>query len=269
MDPRETDLSPDINLETYATLGRMTAGIAHEIVNPVTFARNNVLTLRSYIDSLEEVIELIEQCASDDDNADANTRRLRQLTEEIEVQALLDELRDVTNETLEGIQEIAALVTTVRQYAGRPHTHCVDANIDETLCSIVRVTRNEHKYKCTISLDLNCESPVRAKQHELNFVLVALLLRVVEAIEKDASLCIRTQSDESDMSDQDSVVVDLVNSDWIDSGRTISIRNERLNADRQLSLVAELVSQHGGTLLACRGGDQLQGYRLLYPITRS
>jgi signal transduction histidine kinase len=88
-----------VHAEKMASLGVLTAGIAHEINNPVNFIRASTSPLRRDLDAMRAAIDSVVEAAPEEFASEA--RRILALHD-------LDELRDEVDSLLRGIEEGAA-----------------------------------------------------------------------------------------------------------------------------------------------------------------
>lgn len=97
-----------VHAEKMASLGRLVAGVAHEINNPLSFIYGNSHALRRYGDRLEEYVAAIH--AGDLGEADRIRRERR-------IDALMADLPNLLDGILEGAERTRDIVESLRRYA--------------------------------------------------------------------------------------------------------------------------------------------------------
>ncbi len=125
-----------VEAEKMASLGQLTAGIAHEINNPVNFISGNLHPLREDLKDLLEVLELYESTIRVHGLEEAFRSALAKRNE-----LRLDEVRDEIHELIEGIEEGAQRTTEIvqglrifaRMDGGEPQGFLVSQGLDSTL----------------------------------------------------------------------------------------------------------------------------------------
>jgi two-component system sensor histidine kinase HupT/HoxJ len=98
-----------LHSEKMASLGRLVAGVAHELNNPISFVLGNVHALQRYCDRLREYLGAIHAQAPHDE-------RLR-LRARLRIDHLLADLPSLIEGTLEGAQRTADIVQGLRRFS--------------------------------------------------------------------------------------------------------------------------------------------------------
>lgn len=98
-----------LHSEKMASLGRLVAGVAHELNNPISFVLGNVHALRRYTERLREYLGAIHADAPQDEQA-----RLRA---KLRIDRLLDDLPSLMEGTLEGAQRTADIVQGLKRFS--------------------------------------------------------------------------------------------------------------------------------------------------------
>ncbi len=228
--------------EKQASVGRLAAGVAHEVNNPLGFIRSNVATAVSYLESFYEFNTLIDNGASSEE--------LRKVWEGRELPLLLDDFKDLMNESLEGLDRIAKIVIALKGFSRIDQTETERADIDTIVRQICQVAESQWQQKAKLVLDLSSETPIQCQSAQLGQVVYGLLGNAVDAIEKTGIIRIRT-------SVRNGVVVLEVQ----DNGRGISetvlphvfepfFTTKEVGQGTGLGLTVchDIVKEHGGTI---------------------
>jgi len=102
-----------VDAEKMASLGQLTAGIAHEINNPINFVSSNISPLRQDISDLLEILNKYQTFASEN-----NIEALKEIENEaksLELDYSISEINDLLN----GIEEGAKRTSTLQDCQGR------------------------------------------------------------------------------------------------------------------------------------------------------
>jgi signal transduction histidine kinase len=97
--------------EKMSSLGRMVAGIAHEINNPVNFILNNIPYAHQYIQDLFRLLEIYQKALS------KTTIDLQEEIEDIDLNFIISDLQKLLNSMKVGSKRIEELVRSLRQFA--------------------------------------------------------------------------------------------------------------------------------------------------------
>jgi two-component system NtrC family sensor kinase len=130
-----------IQTEKMSSLGQMVAGVAHEINNPVNFIYGNINHASDYIDDLVSLIKLYQECYPEPD------REIKQLTEEIDLEFLADDLPKLLSSMKIGTERIRQIVLTLRNFSRLDEAEMKGVNIHEGIDSTLIILQNRLKAK--------------------------------------------------------------------------------------------------------------------------
>jgi signal transduction histidine kinase len=183
-----------IQTEKMASLGQLTAGIAHEINNPINYIVGGVTLLKENIGVIEQMLELY--------NRAANEHHLHQYFSEVEAlkrEQRLDVLIPHTFKTVEVIAEGAKrteeIVRGLRTFA-RPYDNALKkSNINENLDLTVEFLQHQCRGRITIVKQYGALPEIECVPGELNQVFMNILVNAIQAIppKQQGEIIIRTE----------------------------------------------------------------------------
>ena len=98
-----------LHSEKMASLGRLVAGVAHELNNPISFVLGNVHALQRYTERLREYLGAIHAQADAQEQAGLRTK--------LRIDHLLADLPSLMEGTLEGAQRTADIVQGLKRFS--------------------------------------------------------------------------------------------------------------------------------------------------------
>lgn len=105
-----------VNQEKMASLGQLTAGIAHEINNPINFVSSNITPLKRDIKDIMEVIEFYRN--SGEKEFSENTKKeARQLEKDLELDYVLEEVEQLLKGMDDGAKRTVEIVKGLRLFS--------------------------------------------------------------------------------------------------------------------------------------------------------
>jgi two-component system NtrC family sensor kinase len=177
-------------------IGRLAAGIAHEINTPTQYVGDNTRFLQESFLSLLEILKNREDLIS--------AAKSRALTPELIAQAqelsaatdleyLRQQIPSAIGETIEGVERISKIVRAMKEFSHPGGKDKKPADLNRAIETTTTVARNEWKYVADLQLELDSTLPaVPCCLGEFNQAILNLVINAAHAIgdaqKKDPSL---------------------------------------------------------------------------------
>lgn len=173
-----------VESEKLAGLGQMTAGIAHELNNPINFVSSNVGPLHR---DIEDVVTMLNEYYNLPDNPDEDQiRQLREKYKKLSIDFVQKEIHMLLKGIEEGSRRTAEIVKGLRIFARADKDTLVQANINECLHSTIVVMKSITKGHVTLDLNFDSHMPyVDCFPGKLNQVIANLISNAVQATKMD------------------------------------------------------------------------------------
>ncbi len=172
-----------VEAEKMASLGQLTAGIAHELNNPINFVSSNVVPLKRDIDDILELIDLYDQALTEG-NIQERMEELQQRKNEIELPFLKEEIDKLLSGISIGASRTTEIVKGLRMFSRLDEQDLKKASITDCIDSSLVILRSEIKHKATVLKDFKPVEEIDCFPGKLNQVFVNLLSNSVQAIVK-------------------------------------------------------------------------------------
>lgn len=174
-----------VNQEKMASLGQLTAGIAHEINNPINFVASNLEPLKLDIEDLKELLKKYQNISSSQE-FENEIDSIKTFTSEIDLEYELKEIDELLDGIKVGAQRTAEIVEGLKSFSrldeGDHKISNVHAGIDSTLLILKSANKAgaeiEKQYDNTIS-EIECYPG------KLNQVFANLISNAFQAMENN------------------------------------------------------------------------------------
>jgi len=169
-----------LQAQNMASIGQLAAGVAHEINNPVGFVTSNMGTLKSYADTL---FELVERSATAEQRSKADFDFMKEDTE-----ALL-------RESMDGLRRVRDIVQALKDFSEAGDSQWQQTDLHEGLESTLNALASELRFKAQVDRHYGKLPLVHGLPGQLNQVFRNILLNAIQAIPGQGIIRIVTSAD--------------------------------------------------------------------------
>jgi PAS domain S-box-containing protein len=178
----EDELSHAHQLES---VGKITAGIAHEINTPVQFIGDSVTFLQEAFNDLAQLLSTYKQLrdAAEAGSVSSDLIAAVKATEHhTDLGFLEEEIPKSIKRTLDGVSRVAEITRAVKEFTYPDQNEKVAVDLNVALLNTLTVARNEYKYVAELDTDLGDLPPVFCHIGHLNQVFLNLVVNAADAI---------------------------------------------------------------------------------------
>ena len=167
------------------SVGRIAAGVAHEINTSVQFISDSVRFVRYALKDVPRALAdyraLAASVLSGQDVA-AQARRASETDEAADVDYFLKNAPDALDRALEGIGRVGSIVRSMTEFAHPDARTKADVDINRAVRSTLNMARNEYKAVAEVVTDFGEIPAVRCHAGDINQVVLNLVLNAAHAI---------------------------------------------------------------------------------------
>jgi PAS domain S-box-containing protein len=167
------------------SVGRLAAGVAHEINTPIQYVGDSVQFLRSAYDDLTRLIESIQQrieIVPAGPTRDALQADLSALLQKYDVNFIRSEVPRAFERTFDGVERVSTIVKAMKEFAHPDAQEQSPADLNHAIETTLLVASNEYKYVAKVNTDFETLPPVVCNIGELNQVFLNLIVNAAHAI---------------------------------------------------------------------------------------
>jgi two-component system NtrC family sensor kinase len=172
-----------VEAEKMASLGQLTAGIAHEINNPINFVKSNIKPLRMDIDDLFEIIEEYNQLHSlKNDHLSKHLQEVYEREQSLDMNFVKDEIQQLLKGIEDGAERTAEIVRGLKTFSRLDESELKTANVHDGVESTLVLLRNSTPRYIKIERNFHAKGEIECYPGKLNQVFMNVLNNGMQAI---------------------------------------------------------------------------------------
>ncbi|SHG01131.1 sensor histidine kinase [Pedobacter caeni] len=174
-----------VDSEKMASLGQLTAGIAHEINNPINFVTSNIKPLQMDIDDLNELINKYENLNLEGD-LPAQISSIESFKKSIDLNFVRDEIKSLLSGIGEGAKRTAEIIRSLKNFSRLDENDTKYVDLNEGLDSTLVLVRNTFPDNLDINKNYGILPKVECMPGKINQVFMNLISNAIQAIKGKA-----------------------------------------------------------------------------------
>jgi len=186
-----------LHAEKLASLGRLVAGVAHEINNPISFIYGNLIHLQTYMRRLKRLLDLDDTLplAAPDRKEREHTKR------SIDYEYLQEDMERALSSSRNGAERIRKIVEALLNFSHVRKVALQKVDLREPLENALCILEGKIKGNIEVTRNYGRTRAVQGDPNELSQLFLNLLTNALDAVEGGGTISVRTYGQEGGEND--------------------------------------------------------------------
>ena len=168
-------------------VGRLAAGVAHEINTPIQFVADSCTFLQDAVRDVGSLLgsyrTRLGEVATGAVAAEAAIAELAAAEDRADAGYLLDEIPKAVARSIDGLDRVATIVRSLKEFAHPERQEGAPADLNRAIASTLTIARNEYKYIADVRTEFGELPPVDCHIGALNQAVLNIIVNGAHAIE--------------------------------------------------------------------------------------
>jgi len=240
-----------LHQEKLASIGQLSAGVAHEINNPTSFVLSNINSIASYIDSFKAYCSQLEEIALDQNKSYSDKKHtIDETRAKLDIEFLSEDVNEAFTDSVEGLTRIQDIVASLKGFARTDATGKETMSVNSCIESTLKLVQSELKYKADLQLELNDLPNIKGRPGEISQVILNLLTNAIDAVDSSGLIKIKTEVGNNCVSISVSDNGDGIEDEQLNKvfDPFFTTKETGKGTGLGLSISHSIIQQHGGTM---------------------
>lgn len=257
--------------DKLATLGQLTAGVAHELRNPTTFLSSNINQMDKYFGNLVSYLTAQEKVLHELDPDGPMAEELGQERKTLKVDFITRDAATLIDDCREAIDRIRHIIEGIRDFSRKIDDGMREVDLNGQIESTLRIVWNELKYKTTVQRDFGTLPEVFCHPQKMNQVFTNLLVNAAQSIDKEGEVTITTRQE------NDQAMIQITDTGCgIPAGHLEKIFEPYFTTKEAgsgtglgLAIVKQIIDEHEGTITVDSTPGQGTTFTIRIPLKKT
>lgn len=184
-----------VHSEKMASLGQLTAGIAHEINNPLAFIQAGADSLKGNVKSLKKVLDEYELLTSE--NFVTQSEKIQHLKKQLYFHELIPELQSIAETIKIGTTRTATIIAGLNRFSRKGKEDLVLKDVSAIMDETLILVQGQIHQKIKLIRNYSSGIIVECRPVEIGQVFVNIIINAIHAIKESGEItlqCVKTNT---------------------------------------------------------------------------
>jgi two-component system NtrC family sensor kinase len=269
-----------IEKERWISIGRLAAGIAHEINNPLGFVQNNLFALELYLQNFSQLIQnyhLTLDSLGHIPQVSQAIAKLRDIEKSLKIKENMVELGNAFSQSHDGLKRIETIVKTIKNFSQNEtvsEDEREEYNINICIDNAISMARTEHRYYTDFITDYGDIPLIKCNPGKLTQVFLNIIINACHAIrdsrtpnQPNGIISVKTYASRGqlicDFTDNGPGIPEEIQSQIFDPFFTTK---GAIGTGLGLSICTDIINKHHGKITLTSTPDQGTSFKITLPL---
>jgi two-component system NtrC family sensor kinase len=178
-----------VHQEKLASIGQLSAGVAHEVNNPAGYVKSNLSTLKDYVGKIQKFIEDTEALTNEPSDI---KEKFAESKKRLDIDYIQEDIGELINDAIDGMERVSSIVKALKDFS-RPDTEKPQCfSLNECIQNTIKIIHNEIKYKSELKLELGDIPEIHGQPGSMGQVVLNLLVNASHSIATKGNIELKT-----------------------------------------------------------------------------
>ncbi|MEO8482058.1 MAG: PAS domain S-box protein [Acidobacteriota bacterium] len=167
------------------SIGRLAAGVAHEINTPVQFVSDSVHFVRDAMTDLAGLLahyQRVNQSVIEGSASAVASAEVLEAEQTADLDYLLENVPKALTRSLDGLDRVATIVRSMKEFAHPDQKEMTSVDLNQAVQSTLVIARNEYKYVADVDVDFGDLPLVTCHGGDVNQAVLNIIVNAAHAI---------------------------------------------------------------------------------------
>ena len=182
-----------VHSEKMNALGKLVAGVAHEINNPVSFVYSNIFSLEQYIGEIIQAYTELEDWAGHEVDS-GKLDQMKEIREKNDLDFLFDDISDVTKQSKVGLERVKTIVEDLRKFSRLDEAEMKQIDLIDNIRSTMGIAGIEFSSR-NIQVQLLAPETLTVEcfPGQLNQAILNVLINAAQSIDASGEISVSVE----------------------------------------------------------------------------
>ncbi len=184
-----------VQSEKMASLGVLTAGIAHEINNPINFVFAGSNCLVRDFEDIKSVLEGIKVLEDNTPTAEEKIEKIKKTIGEFQFDIAIQASEQTIHDIRMGAKRVTEIVDGLKSFSRGETTEWIQYDLHKAIDGVLVLLKNNYKNRVEIEKSFDPDLTfIESRGGKFNQVIMNLLTNAIDAIENEGKIVITTRA---------------------------------------------------------------------------